>query len=227
MQDPLAALSATDPTVSALVAGFSLLAVATSFIGFTLGLTDFIAAALDLPSRQAPLPYLLALAPPFGLAVAFPDIFLTALDSAGEQKRGGWVAARCVDWLLPSSSFRHMHCWLLTPRPIRRSRPPARPPSRKPGTYGVLTLFGVLPCAMVWSKRYGSSSSGGGGGGGGSGSGSSKQLGKRNSAAAAAGSPGERTELVPGGKLMLVGIAGLAAAVVLHEISDIVAKMLA
>ena len=23
------------------------------------------------------------------------------------------------------------------------------------GTYGVLSLFGILPCAMVWSERYG------------------------------------------------------------------------
>jgi tyrosine-specific transport protein len=49
------------------VQGFSFLAIATSYIGFILGLTDFLADALALPTgRQAPLPYLLTLLPPVG-----------------------------------------------------------------------------------------------------------------------------------------------------------------
>jgi len=70
--------------VAPLIQGFSFLAIATSFIGFILGLTDFLADALALPSgRQAPLPYGLTLLPPLGLAVTYPGVFLEALDAAG------------------------------------------------------------------------------------------------------------------------------------------------
>jgi tyrosine-specific transport protein len=82
--DPLAALQAGNPTVGPLIQGFSLLAIATSFIGFILGLTDFLADGLKLASRQAPLPYLLTLVPPFAVAVTNPNIFLAALDTAGD-----------------------------------------------------------------------------------------------------------------------------------------------
>ncbi|KAF6265945.1 Tryptophan/tyrosine permease [Scenedesmus sp. NREL 46B-D3] len=82
--DPLAALSAANPAAAPLIQGFSFLAIATSYIGFILGLTDFLADALALPTgRQAPLPYLLALLPTFVVAVTNPNIFLQALDTAG------------------------------------------------------------------------------------------------------------------------------------------------
>ena len=41
--DPLTLLQKGNPTVAPLVIGFSFLAIATSFIGFVLGLTEFIA----------------------------------------------------------------------------------------------------------------------------------------------------------------------------------------
>ncbi|KIZ03538.1 hypothetical protein MNEG_4420 [Monoraphidium neglectum] len=147
VEDPLAALSASSPAVGAEISAFSFLAVATSFIGFVLGLTDFVAGALALPSRQAPAPYLVALLPPLVLAVSFPGIFLTAIDTAG--------------------------------------------------TYGVLTLFGILPCAMAWSARYGS---GAGDSGSGSSSSSSKSGGSESSGGSGGALRGEVVELVPGGK---------------------------
>lgn len=53
--------------------------------GFILGLTDFLADALALPAgRQSPLPYLITVLPPLAVAVTNPDIFLKALDVAGE-----------------------------------------------------------------------------------------------------------------------------------------------
>jgi tyrosine-specific transport protein len=81
--DPLAALQAGNAGVGPLIQGFSFLAIATSFIGFILGLTDFLVDGLKLPSRQAPVPYLLTLLPPFAVAVTNPNIFLSALDTAG------------------------------------------------------------------------------------------------------------------------------------------------
>jgi tyrosine-specific transport protein len=82
--DPLAAVRGSGPAASILVDGFSLLAVATSFIGFVLGLSEFVAEALGLPvgSGKA-IPYAVTLVPPLGLALAFPGLFFKALDFAG------------------------------------------------------------------------------------------------------------------------------------------------
>jgi tyrosine-specific transport protein len=88
----LAALQDGNAIVGPLIQGFSLLAIATSFIGFILGLTDFLVDGLKLPNRQAPLPYAITLLPPFAVAVTNPDIFLQALDTAGEMPGDG----RCV-----------------------------------------------------------------------------------------------------------------------------------
>ncbi|KAK1439497.1 hypothetical protein QVD17_05316 [Tagetes erecta] len=82
--DPLQALQATNGVVGPIVGAFSLLAIATSYIGFVLGLSDFLSDLLKLPSdRNRPLPYLLTLFPPLILSLLDPDIFFKALDFAG------------------------------------------------------------------------------------------------------------------------------------------------
>ncbi|KAL4437968.1 hypothetical protein ABPG77_004189 [Micractinium sp. CCAP 211/92] len=82
--DPLAALrQAANPAVAPLLDSFTFLAIATSFIGFVLGLSDFIADALKLPTGRQPVPYLLTLVPPLVLALSFPDVFFSALEFAG------------------------------------------------------------------------------------------------------------------------------------------------
>ena len=82
--DPLAAVRRSADSASALVDAFSLLAVATSFIGFVLGLTEFVAEALGRPVGSGKeLPYAVTLLPPLGLAMAFPGLFFKALDFAG------------------------------------------------------------------------------------------------------------------------------------------------
>jgi len=63
---------------------FSLLAIGTSYIGFVLGLSDFLSDLLKLPTGQRrPLPYLLTLLPPLVLSLLDPEIFFKALDFAG------------------------------------------------------------------------------------------------------------------------------------------------
>lgn len=106
-EDPLAALRSENGVVGPIIEVFSLLAITTSYIGFVLGLADFLADLLKLPSGRGNqvLPYLLTIVPPMVLALLNPDIFFKALDFAG--------------------------------------------------TYGVLTLFGLLPAAMAWNERYG------------------------------------------------------------------------
>eukprot|EP00850_Spirogloea_muscicola_P019928 SM000202S05899 [mRNA] locus=s202:101147:103919:- [translate_table: standard] len=83
--DPLTRLRESSGAVGPVIEAFSLLAVATSYIGFVLGLTDFLSDLLKLPtSRESQgLPYLLTLLPPLVLALASPDIFYKALDFAG------------------------------------------------------------------------------------------------------------------------------------------------
>jgi tyrosine-specific transport protein len=83
--DPLAALrSSRNPLIGPLVDTFSLLAVTTSFIGFVLGLSDFFADFLKLPTGSKTLPvFALTLMPPTLLAILFPDVFYKALDFAG------------------------------------------------------------------------------------------------------------------------------------------------
>ena len=103
--DPLNSLRATGPLAANLIDTFSLLAIATSFIGFVLGLSEFVAEALQKPiGKDKEIPIAATVLPPLALAITFPDVFFKALDFAG--------------------------------------------------TYGVLVLFGILPCAMVWQERY-------------------------------------------------------------------------
>ena len=81
--DPLKLLQ-SDDKVGPYITVFSLLAVATSFIGFVLGLVDFIGDGLKLPiNTKNVLPFALTLFPPTVFAILKPDIFMSALEYAG------------------------------------------------------------------------------------------------------------------------------------------------
>jgi tyrosine-specific transport protein len=96
--DPLEALQATSPAATALVAGFSFFAITTSFLGFVLGLVDFLTDGLGFAATRANTdvagtgskpegndwrPFALTLVPPWAFALSYPDVFLDALDTAG------------------------------------------------------------------------------------------------------------------------------------------------
>ena len=96
--DPLEALQATSPAATALVAGFSFFAITTSFLGFVLGLVDFLSDGLGFAATRAKTdvagtgskpegndwrPFALTLVPPWAFALSYPDVFLDALDTAG------------------------------------------------------------------------------------------------------------------------------------------------
>ncbi|KAJ7964920.1 tyrosine-specific transport protein [Quillaja saponaria] len=84
VSDPLQQLLSANGKVGPIVQLFSLLAIATSYIGFVLGLSDFLADLLKLPTGQnSPLSYLLTLIPPLALSLLDPEIFFKALDFAG------------------------------------------------------------------------------------------------------------------------------------------------
>ncbi|XP_057802134.1 uncharacterized protein LOC131017399 isoform X2 [Salvia miltiorrhiza] len=82
--DPLQLLRSTNEVVGPIVDVFSVLAIATSYIGFVLGLSDFLADLLKLPGGEnRALPYVLTLVPPLILSLLDPEIFFKALDFAG------------------------------------------------------------------------------------------------------------------------------------------------
>eukprot|EP00892_Ulva_mutabilis_P010671 jgi/Ulvmu1/7977/UM004_0210.1 len=81
--DPVMILRDQNAVVAPLIEGFSLLAIATSFIGFVLGLSDFFLDALSLSNANRVPAYVLTLLPPYVFALAFPDVFFQALDLAG------------------------------------------------------------------------------------------------------------------------------------------------
>ncbi|KAK6914291.1 Amino acid/polyamine transporter 2 [Dillenia turbinata] len=77
---------------------FSLLATAMSYIGFVLGLSDFLGDLLKLLAGQSmPLPYFLTLIPPLILSLLDPEVFFKALDFAGTYGVSGavWYSPRC------------------------------------------------------------------------------------------------------------------------------------
>ena len=82
--DPLAQLELSSSLVAPWVQIFSLFAIASSFVGFVLGLTDFLGDAFNLRSgNKEPLPYLLTIVPPLIIAITYPGLFLSALNVAG------------------------------------------------------------------------------------------------------------------------------------------------
>ena len=82
--DPLDAVRSASQTNAMLIDGFSLLAVSTSYIGFVLGLKEFICEVLQFPANKGnKISYPLVLVPPLVFAACFPDLFYTALEFAG------------------------------------------------------------------------------------------------------------------------------------------------
>ena len=58
--------------------------MATSFIGFTIGLKTFIADGLSsIDVKSEPVSYSLTLIPPLTFAITYPDVFISAVDNAG------------------------------------------------------------------------------------------------------------------------------------------------
>lgn len=123
--DPLLALRNSGGAFAELVRSFSLLAVVTSFVGFTFGLSDYwadllgwdapdavdsedeaeVSQAIERPLQQKAALYSLSLVPPLAVACWDPSLFFTAIDNAG--------------------------------------------------AFGILTLFGIVPALMAWQQRYG------------------------------------------------------------------------
>ena len=82
--DPLDAVRSQSQTNAILVDAFSLLAVTTSYIGFVLGLKEFLLEILDMTvAKGNRIVYPLVVIPPLIFAVNYPNLFYSALEFAG------------------------------------------------------------------------------------------------------------------------------------------------
>jgi len=151
---------------------FSLLAIATSFIGFCLGLVDFYADLLGVDDRGGTLSEAVA-AVATEEEEADPYAPTTAVERPLATKSALYALALvpplCIATWDPSLFFSALDT---------------------AGTFGILTLFGILPASMAWSQRYGPE--------------------------AEPAVP----DVVPGGKVALALMIGGAAAVIALEIAE-------
>lgn len=82
--DPLDAVRSQSATNAVMVDAFSLLAVTTSYIGFVLGLKEFLLESLDMTGTKGnAFVYPLVVIPPLIFAVQYPNLFYRALEFAG------------------------------------------------------------------------------------------------------------------------------------------------
>ena len=173
--DPLEALrqgaSTGGAALGSLVRVFSLLAIATSFIGFCFGLVDFYADLLGIDG---------AVATAAGGADDADD------DGADPYADGG----AAVERPLPTKAGLYALA-LLPPLGVATVDPSLFFSALdNAGTFGILTLFGIIPAAMAWSQRYGAD-------------------------AAPVVPP-----VVPGGKATLGAMAGGAGVIICYEVAE-------
>ena len=136
--DPLETLRASGETFGEIVRVFSLLAIVTSFIGFCYGLVDFYADVLNVDEK-------LAAQQQQTVPSAFDE------DDVGEIS-GGLGDNRPLP--VKAGLFALA---LLPPLAIATTGQSGLffAALDNAGTYGILTLFGIIPCSMAWSMRYG------------------------------------------------------------------------
>lgn len=137
--DPLEILrnNADLPGLSIVVSVFSEFAIATSFIGFTYGLLDFLKDAFQVQEITSDnrLPfYSLVFLPALGLSTLNPNIFFTALDYAGAFSISvlGGILPAIMAWTL-----RYRSPWQTSPQTL------------VPGGRGTLIIMVVLAVAVI------------------------------------------------------------------------------
>ena len=146
--DPLATLRAEGDSFGQCVRVFSLLAIATSFIGFCLGLADFYA---DLLNLDAGVPQASTARAAQRDAAA---ISATRAATSAQEDEGTYAEDVGVERPLPIKAGLYSLV-LLPPLAISLYDPSLFFAALdNAGTFGILTLFGIIPAAMAWSMRY-------------------------------------------------------------------------
>ena len=172
--DPLAALRSAGDSLGDVVRIFSLLAIATSFIGFCLGLVDFYADLLGIESQGAESQLAAAAgrngvseaateAPPLQPSSAFQQqeqqqVVAAAAAAEEEEEPSSYAVAVAIERPLPQKAA--LYALALAPPLCIASWDPSLffAALDTAGTFGILTLFGILPALMAWSQRYGDGS---------------------------------------------------------------------
>ncbi|GAX73302.1 hypothetical protein CEUSTIGMA_g756.t1 [Chlamydomonas eustigma] len=194
-QDPLETLQAISPVAGSLADAFSLFTLATSFIGFALSLTDFIGEALSSDINK-----------PAGWVTANMSEDVRDHPQPSHPKSSATSIARSGDDdNTTDTSLKHSEETIPVKRkPSRRLvcfglalAPPLLFAQLNPegfysvldyaGTYGVMSLFGILPVALCWQQRY------------------------------IGNTVAQSMELVPGGKPVLLFLGGAATAVIFNQ----------
>jgi len=159
--DPLEALRAGGDSLGQVVRVFSLLAIATSFIGFCYGLVDFYADLLNdlLLSNGARAGTLASLQPSSALPPADLSIDERAAadddDDDDDDDDPYALGSDAPERPLPLKAGLYALV-LLPPLGVAIVDPSLFFAALdNAGTFGILTLFGILPAAMAWSQRYG------------------------------------------------------------------------
>jgi tyrosine-specific transport protein len=155
--DPLATLRSSGDSLGEVVRVFSLLAIATSFIGFCLGLVDFYADLLGIDNgagggggggggggEEG------ANGSSGGRAAA--SAMVPATDADADAL---FASATASERPLPQKAG--LYALVLLPPLLVASCDPSLffAALDTAGTFGILTLFGILPALMSWSQRYG------------------------------------------------------------------------
>ena len=164
--DPLASLRAEGGAVGGTIALFSILAILSSAVGFIFGLVDFYADLLAEPlglvdggSAVAAEAEAAAGKGFFAAAAAAADA-AEAADDDDDDGGGGGGLAQSAPLGARAALFSLA---LLPPVAVALSGEDAASlffsALDTAGTYGILTLFGILPAAMSWAQRYGDDAS--------------------------------------------------------------------
>jgi tyrosine-specific transport protein len=141
--DPLEALRAGGDLFGEVVRVFSLLAIITSFIGFCYGLVDFYADLLNLNNDMP------------ASTLASDSAGATTLEAALGDDDGDPYDEPALERPLPIKAGL-LSLTLLPPLAIATIDPSLFFSALdNAGTFGILTLFGIIPCLMAWTQRYG------------------------------------------------------------------------
>jgi len=209
-----------------LVSAFSFFAITTSFLGFVLGLVDFLGDGLGFNKENDDV----------GVNVG-----VTGVTSSGVTSLPGFQQETADETAMNTPTViyrpdclpvqnkengndpRSFALALFPPLAFALSYPDVFLDALdSAGTFGVLTLFGCMPPAMAWvSRGYGTILGGLGSNDSGTESGVARKEGFASSKLTKKGTEStpnaEHGEIVPGGKPVLVGLFSFAASVVFGE----------
>lgn len=234
--DPLRVLASASPVIGPLVSAFSFFTLSTSFLAFLLSLTGFVTDSLLTPETESK-PEAVSLATTTSPAIAPPTGKSKATNAGSVKPALQATGSFPVDAAAKRLGDRTLAyvVTLVPPLGMALVFPDAFVPVLDAaGSFGALSLFGVLPAVMAWRERYGGELTWREGArtrvrGVGMGQQSrlvdgrwteSSRESRRVAVKVERSLDGEDLELVPGGKVMLLALGGLSGGIVITELVE-------